>query len=1127
MSVPELIVEIAWTAGPYDVSPTWSDVSSYVRKVSVRRGRGSDFDDSFSSTASITFDNNARLFDPFNSSGANYANLKPRKQVRIRGLMSGTYYPIFRGYINGFPVTWSNSGFSSTVTVQAYDLLSLLATTNLKNDLADVFTRSLNPYHYYKCNDPNGSSTIKDYGSAGENLTIAGGFAGRQLASSYSLGIGLSGSSADLSNTFYTKYNSSVTPTSNLLTFAFWGAWPSGFNNEQTTGIDAVTSANSIAFYPNTPTAGIGFVETFNNDTASRQTSLNKVTSSAPSHYVFTYNGTTIKIFINGVDRTGSGFNGSGGSFFPTRSVWLWGGVFQDVAIFNAVLTDTQIADIYKFGAGSAIESTSARASRLMALTDVPAGLYSISGTSYGEILGVPADNANIRDALAQVMRTEAGYLFVTKAGILTTQHRNYFLTNSTSITSQATISDTGSGIIGYTGDVEIWYDGDNFRNDVAVDYGTGIQALASNGTSITNFGRHTYNVTTQSSTTAEAQEIADHFLAYYSLIVPSVSAIEVGLGATTNAEWTTILGLEVLDRVTFKRTPTTGSVFQQDLSLNNIEFDIVPKRWSVKLNGSARFAPSAPTVSVSSATSIAGTTATLNGLVSANYFSTTNIKFQYSTASNFASYTEVVASPSSTSDQGVSISAAITGLSHATTYYFRAVATNSIGTTTSTSTTLTTLVVAPTATIGSGTPTGTGTTATVAGTVSANGGSTTVEFQYGTDSGFATYSTITATGSPVSTQSASVSASLTGLTVGLTYYFRIRAVNSAGTTISSSGSFLAGLAPTITIASTTNFNQNSAVFNATVNPNGNTTSVKFQYSLNGSSFTDSGTVSGITGGSQAVTYSQSGLSAGTLYYVRAVATNAVGVSTSGNTTFTTYSLRTQTYTSGSGAWSNPVPTSGASGLAITTIYDALVVAGGGGAGDNEYFNGGGGGGVAASDSLTISGNLSYAVGGGGAASTGYTVAGGTGENSSLGSMSANGGGGGGTPNPYWSGTAGAGSGGTTYNSPFRAGSSGDLDGETGASTGGGGAGAGGAGGTGGTPWTATIYAGAGGAAVTHYGITVSSGAGGDANARGNGATEVDGATPASTYGGGGTGGSHSNARSAQSGLVRFYYYGP
>ena len=796
MSVPELVVEIAWTAGPYDASPSWSNVSTSVRKVSVRRGRSSDFDDSFSSTASITFDNNARLFDPFNSSGANYANLKPRKQVRIRGLVNGTYYPIFRGYINGFPVTWSNSGFSSTVTVQAYDLLSLLATANLKNDLADVYTRSLNPYHYYKCSDPNGSTVIKDYGSAGEDLNIASTFAGRQLASSYSLGIGLSGSSADLSNTFYTKNNTGVTPTSRNLTFAFWGAWPSGFAGEQTTGIDSSGStAASIAFYPNYPSTGSGFIEAWNvgssSADASTETNLDKVTSAAPSHYVFTYNGTTISIYVNGVDRskTSTRVNGTAGPFFPTRSVWLWGGLFQEVAIFNAVLTATQISDMYKYGAGSATESTSARASRLMALTDVPAGLYSISGTSYGEVLGVPEPNMNIRDALAQVMRTEAGYLFVTKAGVLTTQHRNYFLTNSTSTTSQATISDTGSGVLGYTGDVEIWYDGDNFRNDIAVDYGSGVQALSSNGTSITNFGRHTYSLTTQSSTTAEAQEIADHLFAYYSLIIPSVSAIEVGLGATTNAEWAQILGLEVLDRVTFKRTPSTGSAFQQDLSLNSIEYDIVPTRWSVKLNGSARFAPSAPTASISAATSVTGTTATFNGTVSANYFSTT-VQFQYSTSSIFSSYSSVTATQSPTLDQSVSVSAPVTGLSHGTTYYVRVVATNAIGAVTSSSSvSLTTSVASPTATTSAASSV-THNAATLNGTVSANGASTTVKFQYNTTNNFASYTEVTATQSPVSGQSVSVSASLTGISASTTYYFRIVATNSQGTATTASTSF-------------------------------------------------------------------------------------------------------------------------------------------------------------------------------------------------------------------------------------------------------------------------------------------------------------------------------------------------
>lgn len=74
-------------------------------------------------------------------------------------------------------------------------------------------------------------------------------------------------------------------------------------------------------------------------------------------------------------------------------------------------------------------------------------------------------------------------------------------------------------------------------------------------------------------------------------------------------------------------------------------------------------------------------------------------------------------------------------------------------------------------------------TTATLNGTVSANGASTTVEFEYGTSSGNYT-STATAAQSPVTGQSVAVSAAIT--LPGVTTYYRVQATNSAGTTFGS-----------------------------------------------------------------------------------------------------------------------------------------------------------------------------------------------------------------------------------------------------------------------------------------------------------------------------------------------------
>ena len=96
------------------------------------------------------------------------------------------------------------------------------------------------------------------------------------------------------------------------------------------------------------------------------------------------------------------------------------------------------------------------------------------------------------------------------------------------------------------------------------------------------------------------------------------------------------------------------------------------------------------PTASLSAASNFNQELATLNATVSANGDSTT-VKFQYSTSSTFSTYTEVNAATTPITGQSVSSYANITGLSVNTTYYFRCVATNSGGTTTSSSLSFTT----------------------------------------------------------------------------------------------------------------------------------------------------------------------------------------------------------------------------------------------------------------------------------------------------------------------------------------------------------------------------------------------------------------------------------------------------
>jgi hypothetical protein len=193
-------------------------------------------------------------------------------------------------------------------------------------------------------------------------------------------------------------------------------------------------------------------------------------------------------------------------------------------------------------------------------------------------------------------------------------------------------------------------------------------------------------------------------------------------------------------------------------------------------------------------------------------------------------------------------------------------------------------------------------------------------------------------------------------------------------------------VAPTLTLNASTNYNQNSGVLNATVTATGNRsiTSVEFQWSTSStfasgnSAWTAASINTLIPQGTAntARTRSISSLSNNTTYYVRFRTTNASGFVTTSSigSSFKTYRDILVTFASSS-TWTNPVPTSGTNGLAITQIRDLDCRAGGGsGGGGLSPCGGGGAGARTTSASATISGNVAVTVGGGGSDSNGSST---------------------------------------------------------------------------------------------------------------------------------------------------------
>jgi hypothetical protein len=228
-----------------------------------------------------------------------------------------------------------------------------------------------------------------------------------------------------------------------------------------------------------------------------------------------------------------------------------------------------------------------------------------------------------------------------------------------------------------------------------------------------------------------------------------------------------------------------------------------------------------------------------------------------------------------------------ITGLTQATTYHVRAYATNYLGTSYGPDITFTTLT---TPTI-SGTTSATSITsssATTGGTITADGGATVTSrgLVYGTSSGASTYSVTTGTGTGTYT------ISLTGLTPATTYYVRSFATNSIGTVYGAETSFTTiAIAPALTTTAASSITKYAASAGGTITSNGGSviTASGICWSTTATPTTsDSKTTDGTTSGTY--TSSITGLTAGTTYYVRAYATNAIGTGYGDAQSFTTSS---------------------------------------------------------------------------------------------------------------------------------------------------------------------------------------------------------------------------------------------
>jgi phosphodiesterase/alkaline phosphatase D-like protein len=302
------------------------------------------------------------------------------------------------------------------------------------------------------------------------------------------------------------------------------------------------------------------------------------------------------------------------------------------------------------------------------------------------------------------------------------------------------------------------------------------------------------------------------------------------------------------------------------------------------------------PTVQTLGATGITIGGAALNGNANPNGLATA-AHFEWGQDPNLAGAAPTPDNAIGNGVSSVSITTPLSGLTATTTYYYRAVATSTAGTSNGSIASFTTATPDPPPAVQTLGATGITTGgASLNGDANPNGLDTAVHFEWGQDPNLvgALPTPDQSIGNGV--LSVAITAPLSGLTSSTTYYYRAVATSTAGTSNGSIASFTTETVigpPTVQTLGATGITTGGATLNGYVNPNGMDTALHFLIGTGDPTMV----VGSISTPDQVVGSGSAGVSVSapldvlipsTTYYYRLVATNAAGTSEGTIFSFTT-----------------------------------------------------------------------------------------------------------------------------------------------------------------------------------------------------------------------------------------------
>jgi hypothetical protein len=604
-------VYIGFSDGPLVASPTWTEVTSWVREVSTNRGRSNELDDFQAGTAQVVLDNRDRRFDPDYASSPYTGNIKVRRQIKIEGVYSGVTYPIFRGVIQSWQQQYHIAGRDATTVVQAADLFNILATWDLPLTAHEAAVRALSPTAFWALDDSD--DTMRD------RYQVANGVYGSQRESVAALETGGQGASRHHAEIYKATTSTigtfgPVSTTSTNITSIVAIVKLNGFDAYQT-GFIAYDDAVVFVRVASSGSEQIELcVDSFRQPTliyGSTQVSaanagLNEETV---YHLAVVRNGANATVYLNGTSvatsttlSTGSWAIASGTIGRGPSGTDLISGIgrfhemfMDEVAIWQGTaLTGTQVSNISAAVAGWVSDTADGRINRVLTLLGVPAGLISLGAASSS--VGKFEGDTDALSYLLSVARSDQGRLFVNRSGVITFQPKTTDMGASAVVTFA---DDATASSVRYNG-FAFDYDDRLIYNNIETIGTEDARASVINSTSQATYSIRSLTVDTELPSASACRDVSEKLVSRYA--DPQTRGRqwtchpERPLWGSATLGYASVLGRELGDIVSVKRTPPVGSTITKTVQITSISHDInIPEgSWNVTFGGSPAYTTAA-----------------------------------------------------------------------------------------------------------------------------------------------------------------------------------------------------------------------------------------------------------------------------------------------------------------------------------------------------------------------------------------------------------------------------------------------------------------------------------------------------------------------------------------------------